>query len=190
MARFPTRLAAATAAAAAGIALAASPANAKILDQFTWSFEESGSFDDCGFTIDSQFSASGTTVIRTVHGTDELWFASVAVRSEEILTNPETGEWLRIVSRGLVKESGPATEVAEGVFTHTYSEAGNPVTILDSDGKVVARDTGLLRWVLTFDTLNDGEPGGVLLDEVLVKEAGPHPMFYADWCGVFTDLIG
>ncbi|WP_345206346.1 hypothetical protein [Fodinibacter luteus] len=190
MTRIRTQLAAATLAAVATVVVAAAPAQARILDQFTWSFEETGSFDDCGFTIESDFSSSGTTVIRTVHGTDELWFASIAVRSEEVLTNPETGEWLRIVSRGLLKESGPATEVADGVFTHTYSEAGNPVTILDSDGKVVARDTGLLRWVYTFDTLSDGEPGGFVLDEVLVKEAGPHPMFHADWCGVFTDLIG
>ena len=190
MTRIPTRLAAAAAALAAGVALTAAPAHATVLDQFTWTFEESGSFDDCGFTIDTDFSASGTTVIRSVHGTDQLWFANIAIRTEEVLTNPETGAWLRIVSRGLVKESGPATEVADGVFTHTYSEAGIPFMIIDSDGTVVARDTGLLRWVFTFDTLNDGEPGGVVLDEVLVKEAGPHPRVHTDVCAVFTDLIG
>lgn len=184
------RLAAAVAALACGVALTASPAQAEVLDQFNWSFEDNGSFDDCGFTIDSQFSASGTTVIRALQDTDQLWFATISRRSEEIFTNPETGDWFRIVGREVIKESGPATEVADGVFTHSSTTAGNPVTVIDSDGTVVARDTGLLRWEITFDTLNDGQPGGELLGEVLVQVAGPHPLLYADYCALATELIG
>ena len=81
MARMPTRLVAVTAAVGAAVALTTAPAHAKVLDQFSWPFEESGSVDDCGFTLDSQFSASRTTVIRAVSGTDQLWFASIAIRS-------------------------------------------------------------------------------------------------------------
>ena len=81
MARIPTRLLAVTAAVGAAVALTAAPAHTKVLDEFSWPFEQSGSFDDCGFTIDSQSSASRTTVIRAVRGTDHLWFASIAIRS-------------------------------------------------------------------------------------------------------------
>jgi hypothetical protein len=185
-----TRALTGAAAAVAALVLGAAPANAALYDHFVWSFSDASSFDDCGFTIDSTYSASGNTVIQTVRGTNDLYYAIIAYRSEEVLTNPATGAWFRVVSREVSHEMGPATQVSDTVWHYTIREAGNPVTFYDSTGAVVTKDTGLITWSMTFDTLGDGQPSGDVLSEDVESVAGPHPLLYADFCEIATRLIG
>lgn len=183
---------AAAAALAAVTALAASPANAEVHDHFSFHFSAEESFDDCGFTIDDDLTFDGQNVIRTVKGTQTLFFASLTLRTEEVLTNPENGRWFRVTSSEHTKEGGPVTEVSPGVYTYTVREVGTPITIWDSEGHKVVSDHGSIVSEVTFDTTGDDVPGGELLGEDVVSVSGPHPLFDDGglFCQVANDLIG
>ena len=186
-----TRLAAATIAGVAALALAAPSANAEVFDHFRFTFTNQETFDDCGFPIVDDLTLSGGNVTRTVKGTQTLFFASITLHSEEILTNPATGEWFRVTSNEINKEGGPVTEVAPGVYRYTVSENGNPITIWDSSGHKVVSDHGSIRSSITFDTTGDDVPGGTELESHIVSVSGPHPLLDdALFCQVANDLIG
>ncbi len=53
----------------------------------------------------------------------------------------------------------------------------------------MARDRGLLRRTILFDTGGDQEPGGEFVELVDLRLAGPHPTF-DKLCDVATELIG
>lgn len=55
------------------------------------------------------------------------------------------------------------THVEGTIFKFTFVETGQAFVVEDSDGGVVARNRGALRVTYLFDTLGDGEPGGVSL---------------------------
>jgi hypothetical protein len=57
---------------------------------------------------------------------------------------------------------------------------------------VLLRETGLVELAYVFDTLNDGQPGGVLLSEEFVRASGQHPTFSEgfDFCGFLGNAIG
>ncbi len=63
---------------------------AEVYDHFSFHFSAEESFDDCGFTIDDDLTFDGQNVIGTVKGTQTLFFASLALRTEVVLTNPRT----------------------------------------------------------------------------------------------------
>jgi hypothetical protein len=69
-------------------------------------------------------------------------------------------------------------------------QAGQPFVVYNSDGQVVLRDRGVIRFTYLFDTLGDNEPGGVFVQDVDVRVNGPHPGFDADFCDIARSLIG
>jgi hypothetical protein len=143
----------------AALALAAPTANATVFDHFHFTSTNQETLDDCGFPIVDDLTLTGQNVTRTVKDTQTLFFSSVTLHSEEILTNAETGEWFRITSNEISKEGGPVTEVAPGVYRYSLRENGNPITIWDSSGHKVVSDHGSIRSSVTFDTTGDDVPG-------------------------------
>ena len=67
-------------------------------------------------------------------------------------------------------------------------EAGQS-RMYDSDGRLVARDRGNVRFRILFDTEGDAVPGGIFLEELGAEAHGKHPGF-DDFCGLITPLIG
>jgi hypothetical protein len=86
-----------------------------------------------------------------------------------------------------------ATLVEGTIYAFTTIEAGQPFVVRDADGNLVLRDRGVIRHVLTFDTLGDGQPGGVLLEDTIVGIGGPHPGFDMsedEFCAMVESLLG
>ena len=148
------------------------------------------SFEDCGLSLEAAFSGSGNFLVREVAGSDgEAYLAHNNYRSHEVLTNTANQEWLVIRGTGLFKEM--TGEHVEGdIWEFTTQDVGQPFVIEDSDGRVVLRDRGRLTFRAVFDTLGDGAPGGVLIEQELTGDSGKHPSFTADVCDVVNDLIG
>ena len=79
------------------------------------------------------------------------------------------------------------------VYEFRTIEAGQPFVVRDGVGRVVLRDRGVIRHRLLFDTLGDGMPGGIELDDEIVGVGGPHPGFdqtEEEFCAMVTSLIG
>ena len=83
-----------------------------------------------------------------------------------------------------------ATHVGGNVFEFRSVEAGQPFVVQDSDGNVVARNRGSVRVTFVFDSEGDDEPGGIYLDDLDVRVAGPHPSLEKHPCEYASELIG
>ncbi|HEX6886919.1 MAG TPA: hypothetical protein VF143_02340 [Candidatus Nanopelagicales bacterium] len=180
---------ASTAAVAAVAALAlAAPVQAAPLERDRYQWSDSGSFDDCGFTIDVAAHGGGLAMIREANPStggqffrfsDNYWLV-------ERYTNPANGRWIERTGNGIFFELPPSEVSADGmVFTYQTREAGQPFVMRDSAGTVLMRDRGAITLEYRFDSLGDGQPGGVQLqDPVLVRMSGPHP----GWSSGCSDL--
>lgn len=150
----------------------------------------SGSFDDCGFTIESDFTAEVHVLVREVNGSGgQAYLGQENIRFREVLTNPATGEWFVIHGVSLFKEVS-GRQIDGDIWEFTVHEVGLPFVVEDSDGNVVLRDRGRVSLRAVFDTLGDGQPGGILLEEEITGVHGPHPGIDVDFCALATDLIG
>jgi hypothetical protein len=152
---------------------------------------ETGSFEECGLTIEFDFTVTFHDVLREVPGSDgQAFLGHSNFKFRNVLTNAATGEWFVIRGHGLFKEM-TARHVEGDIWEFTAHEAGQPFVVEDSDGNVVLRDRGLITRRVLFDTLGDHQPGGIVLEEEITGIHGPHPgLDPAAFCAIVTDLIG
>lgn len=184
--------AAALAAACGSIALAAAPAQATLYERFSFTFEDSVEEDVCGIDVRIDTVGRGSNVIRYVNdGLGQAFVGHGTLKVSDTFTNLATGESFTIEAR--IREGDLTGEQVEGdVYEFTLTRAGMD-RVLDGDGNVVLRDSGVLRVTYLFDTLGDGQPGGEFLDELSLSVSGPHPLFELDedaFCAMVHELIG
>lgn len=167
-----------------GQAMAAPP-----VEHLVDSVDVTSSFNDCGFTIQSEFSADFHILIREVRDSGgQAFLGQENLRYYEVLTNPVTKEWF--VSRGTVIGKEISGRHIEGTVWEFFGHEVGTRVFENSAGEVVIRDSGQIRIRDVFDTLGDGQPGGVLLDEEITGVHGSFPGFDVDFCDVATELIG
>jgi hypothetical protein len=108
-----------------------------------------------------------------------------------VLTNAETGKWFVVRGNGLVSEI-KATLVSGTIYEFVAVEAGQPFVLEDAAGNVIVRDRGVIRHTALFDTLGDGMPGAVFIEETHTSVHGPHPGFAEDFpfCEIAAELTG
>jgi hypothetical protein len=172
--------------------VAAFPAGATVFEKGRFTDEFSFSYDDCGIPVSVEGTARGGFRVRQGKGkTATAFFHRVTVSFREIHTNTDTGDWFLIRGHEVFNEV-KARRVEGTIFRFTAIEAGQPFIVENSDGEVVIRDRGVIRFTFLFDTLGDDVPGGEFIEEVDVQVRGPHPGFEGDFdfCGMVTDLIG
>jgi poly(3-hydroxybutyrate) depolymerase len=170
------------------MATSAATATAGGPEVFTESYSEQ-SFE-CGYPVDIAGEFTYTVATRT-HSQKEpdvfYWHQSFSFR--EVWTNPETDEWF-VVRGNSVGIDLTATHVEDNVYEFRQVEAGQPYVVEDSTGRVVARDRGVLRYRVQFDTGGDDDPGDQFVDFLGVEVGGPHPGFETDTCTYASDLLG
>jgi hypothetical protein len=186
-----TRLRAALAAAGASSVLLAAPAPAPatVVDQGRFVDEPYGFSYDCGFPVDVTGVASGNFRLREGKGDDASAFFSLDRMSfREIHTNPETGAWFSF-SGHFTSNELTARRVDGSLFEFRSIKAGQVAVIEDAAGNLVARDRGVIRPTILFDTGGDDDPGGTFVDLLDLDLNGPHAAF-GNLCAIATGLIG
>lgn len=170
--------------------VSAAPAMATVVERDRYSFDFSDTYGDCGFEVDVEGAQSGHLRIRAGKGkTDTAFFLRDNYTYTETHTNVDSGAFLTIEGNGVFNEVR-ATRVEGNVFEFTAVEAGQPFVVYDSDGNLVLRDRGVVRYHVLFDTGGDDVPGGEVLD-ISAELRGPHPGFDSDFCGdIISPLIG
>jgi hypothetical protein len=182
--------AAAGVAAAAVVVLGASPALATVVDSGHYTAAYSFSYDDCGFVVNVDGTASGHFRIREGKGKDATaFFVNDNFSYAETHTNPATGAFFTVTGNGVFNEV-KATRVEGTIFEFAAVEAGQPFVLSDADGNVVVRDRGSLHHHALFDTEGDNVPGGVEIEHLGTDVHGPHFAFENDLCPLITELIG
>ncbi len=175
---------------ATALVFASAQALATVIEKGFYSDEPySFSYDDCGFDVSVEGTASGHYRIRAGKGDAETaFFVSDNYSYTETHTNVDTGAFLTITGDAVFNEI-KATSVEGNIFRFEAVEAGQPFVLYDSDGNLVARDRGSIHFLSLFDTLGDDVPGGVFLEDLGADVHGPHPGF-DDFCEIITPLIG
>ena len=165
-------------------------AAAKVIGQEHYSGTDSFSFDACGFWLDVESEFSGNALLRVDKG-GQAFLARDTFSYRDVYTNRDTGEWFVIRGHATFHEV-EGTLVEGTIYEFQSIEAGQPFVLEDAAGNVVARDRGMIRRTVLFDTLGDGEPGGVLLEEAVDSVQGPHPGFADDFpfCEIAAELTG
>ena len=169
-------------------------AQATVVDHGSFSGSETAVPDDlCGVDVVRDSTFSGAFRIRAGTGdADQAFFQRLNFRSTDVFTNPDNGRTLTFETQELSNEL-TARRVSGTIFEFTTIEAGQPFTVRDADGAVVLRDRGSIRHTVLFDTLGDSQPGGITLDDTIVRVSGPHPGFDLsedEFCAMVVDLIG
>jgi hypothetical protein len=177
------------AAAGASAALFAAPSAATVVDHGSFAGEPYGFSYDCGFPVEVSGVASGSFRLREGKGDEAGAFYSLdRVSYREIHTNTQTGAWFS-VSGHFANNEITARHVAGSLFEFRIIKAGQPAVIKDAAGNVVARDRGVIRQTILFDTGGDDEPGGTFVDLLDLDLNGPHVSF-GRRCEFATELIG
>jgi hypothetical protein len=173
--------------AVTGATAAAAPAS--VVEKGRFEDDPYGFSYDCGFPVEVTGVASGHFRLREGSGDDATAFFSLdRISFREIHTNPETGEWFSL-SGHFTNNEVSATRVEGSLFEFRSIKAGQLAVIEDSDGNLVARNRGVLRSTILFDTGGDDQPGGTFVDLVDLRLAGQHPTFDR-LCDVASELIG
>jgi hypothetical protein len=184
-----TRVRTTLAAAGASSVLLAAPAPATVVDQGRFVDEPYGFSYDCGFPVEVTGVASGNFRLREGKGDDASAFFSLDRMSfREIHTNPQTGAWFSF-SGHFASNELTARRVDGTLFEFRSIKAGQVAVIEDAAGNLVARDRGVIRPTILFDTGGDDGPGGTFVDLLHLDLNGPHPSF-DNLCAVATRLIG
>lgn len=166
------------------------PAGATIFEKGRFTEEISFSYDDCGFPVDVEGTATGQFRIRQGTGkTASFFFFRSTFSFREVHTNTDTGEWFVVRGHAVINEV-KARRVEGSIFKVVTIQAGQPFVVENSAGEVVLRDRGVIRFRILFDTRGDDVPGGVEVEFLGADVRGPHPGFDADFCEIASDLIG
>ena len=190
----PRKVSAMLAGVALLLACAAASASATVIDRGTFSGGDSGVPEDlCGIAVLHDFTFSGSFRIRVdTQSGGQAFFQLTHFEYRDVFTNPLNGRSLSAEGISISNEL-TATQVAGNVYEFRTIEAGQPFVVRDGAGNVVLRDRGVIRHRLLFDTLGDGTPGGITLDDEIVGIGGPHPGFdqtEEEFCAMVTSLIG
>jgi len=168
--------------------LAAGPAGATVIEKFR---EVAAPYEfvitDCeGATYAVEGVFTGRFILRQGTGPAAEAFPYVERFSiEETWTDPETGGWFTVRANMLGNEV-KARPVDGTIFEFRKVEAGRQ-TVWNSEGELVAHNSGALLITFLFDTLGDGMPGGEYDWDSFVEDArGPHQI--GDLCAIADEL--
>ena len=175
---------------AVAVAIPAAAHAAPPVEHEHYEFTDSYPITGCGFEIRADLTAYGHAMITEVAGSDgQAYLGHDNYRFRQVTTNVATGEYFIVRGSALFKEM-TGVHVSGDIWEFTSQESGQTFVIEDSDGKVVLRDRGRITYRTLFDTLGDGQPGGLVIEDEVTGVFGPHPSFSADFCEIATDLIG
>ena len=175
------------------------PAQAELYEHHVESGTETENFEECGkqLRMDTVYSAKSLT--RTgKHDLETAFFGHFQVDYVDTITNLANGKYYTIEGHVLNKDVKAVPEDGT-LFVFDTIEVGRPFTVTDMSGETRIRERGQLRYTYLFDTQgNDGPdgnpaPGGISLEDLSVKVAGPHAGFSMteeEWCELQDDMIG
>jgi len=155
------------------------------------SFHLSETGQECGIPVTYETDLKVHVLIKEAHGSDgQAFLGSENVRVRTVVTNPANNRWF-VVSRSGGRKEVKATHVEGDLWAFKYQESGVLYKVTDSQGKLVMMDRGRFVLLAVFDTLGDGQPGGIKLSEEIVAMNGQFPSFDEEAvCAVITELIG
>jgi hypothetical protein len=169
------------------------PAQAERYENIRESGSFSEEFEECGKQFREDVVYSTRTLTRSgKHDLETAFFGHFQVDAVTTVTNLANGKFYTVEFHSLVKDT-KAVPQGGSLFVFDTIEVGQPYTLKDMSGETVIRERGQLRYTYLFDTEGDDVPGGIGLEDLDLKIAGPHAAFELteeEWCELQDDLVG
>jgi hypothetical protein len=148
----------------------------------------STNFELCGLALHSEMTIRGSYSVRPAPGSDEAFLAHDNSRYTNVFTlndeDPNTDEFVTLEAHlnfreqkaTLLDPSKPNIYQFEAVEATQYR-------VYSSDGRLLNRVAGVTKYTVVFDTLGDGQSGGIVLSIDVVTRGYPKSV---DFCGVLV----
>jgi hypothetical protein len=109
----------------------------------------------------------------------------------EVWTNPANGRKAYVSGESRFREL-TAEHLHGDVWRFRAVTSGAPLVVKNDHGRVVLAEWGALTLDTTYDTLGDSQPGGDILDEVVVRKQGHWPTWERDFdfCHLVHRVLG
>jgi hypothetical protein len=172
------------------VGVVAGPAHSTIRERARVVDEPYSGGYDCGFPVGVTGVMSEAYRLREGKGQIDTAFPILdRITYEETHTNLETGAWFTVRGHAILNEVS-VTPIEGSIFEFRAVQAGQPFEVYDSDGNLVAHNSGSVQVIFLFDTQGDDIPGGEYLGDVGGRVNGPHPSLSTDLCQIANALIG
>src|SRR4051812_12381558 len=163
------------------VTLATGSASATIVDRETFADSYSFTAWDCGYPMQVEGSFSDELQIRVDSKNADIAYWTTRHSFKETWT-AEDGRSFTLSGHNLYKDI-KAKRVDGQLYAFTFHIPGQPATIANSSGKVVAQDRGNVSFFYTVDlSTGHGTDTGSRI-------SGPHPTFDADLCLIVASLV-
>lgn len=133
------------------------PAAARLIDSGTFHDEDSSVLHDfcgvSGLTVNETFTADGRFRGRT-QGRDQIAYFMDNTRTTDTFTNTLTGDTITVYSPKVTTKDLKVTDNGNGTITVLVLATG-PEGIWSSDGKLLGRNDGQVRFKIVYDYVND-----------------------------------
>lgn len=168
-----------------------SVASATVILRTTYSGTDAFADDGCGTVYDVESTYDGTYKMR-VTADGEGFPEQVNYQWRDVWTNRATGKQFAVWGNGMWHDIRAVQIGTSTVYRFTQVDAGQQLVIEDMQGRVVSRDRGSFHVDYLWDTLGDGQPGGVFLGLEGERVNGPHPGYADDFpfCEIAGQLTG
>jgi hypothetical protein len=169
----------------------AAPALAKPLAHERWEWPVYDAWSDCGPAYVTEGTWVQDLLYKEARG-DGPPLITWHYDSELVTRNPRNGKYVTESFKGIWKDL-KGWPVEGTIYHFVAQQTGGSYTLVDSDGKQVLKDRGLLR--LEFDADVGPDPADPLdnsgiINDVLLALHGPHQSWDVDYCEILDDLIG
>ena len=172
----------------------AAPAGATVIEHAKYSFTEIRKDVVCGVDVVHKNVYSGVAHLRV--GTGRTESAFFAFDNYKIVTTLTTADGHVVyIEHDAIWVDTKATRIDGSVFEFTTINAGQPLRIRDSTGRVISRDVGIGRETYLFDTLGDDTPGGTFIEQLEFQVRGNHTLLPATgfdeaaFCAIVRPLL-
>ena len=167
---------------AGGLVVAgAAPANAAVLERYSLDFSTSGVADDfCGVGLQPTFTydQTGSGSVKTRGNGDLLWFHE---KISVVRTFTYNGMTVTDIQPNTLSKDLKVVDNGDGTLSVTALLTGGARTI-GSDGKVIAKNDGQIRLLITIDIATDT----VIHEEQIFGSTGTND----DFCEAVLDHWG
>src|SRR5262249_43335103 len=150
------------------VVLGVTPAHATVVDRGSFNGSETVPDPQCGIALVRSSTFSGSFRVRVdKQSGGQAFFQRLNFDYRDVFTNPANHKSMTFEGHSVTNEIA-ATPLGSNLYKFTVVETGQPFVVRDGNGAVVLRDRGVLRHHVVFDTLGDGTPGGITLDDQVV----------------------
>jgi hypothetical protein len=148
----------------------------------------SSNFELCGLALHEELTIRGTYSIRLAPGSDQAFLAHDNLRYTNVFTlndeDPNTNEFVTLEAHlNFREQKATLLDPSEPNIYQFEAVEATQYRLYSSDGTLLNRVAGVTKYTVVFDTLGDGQSGGIVLDEVVVTHGYPKSV---DFCGVLV----